>query len=372
MIQPLDLKKQIAPLRPQIDAAIKKVLDNANFILGQEVIDFEKHVEQYTGAKFAIGCSNGTDAIRLALVALGIKPSDEVACPAFTYFATAGAAVSIGAKPVFVDIDLDTYTMSLESLEAVLKKRKGKIKAVIPVHLYGQCADMDGVLKLARKYHLKVIEDTAQAFGAEYKGKKAGTIGDCGTVSFYPGKNLGAFGDAGMVLTNNKGTASRMRILLNQGNKDKYYHIITGFNHRLDTLQAAILDVRLNYLDGWNKLRQENAAYYNAKLAGFEVITPFVPTYTTHIYHQYVLRLKQPAKGLIGYLHQSGIDARVFYPVALHLQKCFKGLGYKKGSLIYAEQAAGHTLAIPVHPDLTIEEKDYIIEKIREGVQTKN
>ena len=368
MIQPLDLKKQIAPLRSQIDAAIKRVLDNTNFIMGQEVMDFEKHVEQYTGAKSAVGCSNGTDAIRLALVALGIKPGDEVVCPAFTYFATAGAVVSIGAKPVFVDIDLDTYTISLESLEAVLKKRKGKVKAVIPVHLYGLCADMGGVLELAKRYHLKVIEDTAQAFGAEYKGKKAGTLGDCGTVSFYPGKNLGAFGDAGMVLTNNKSTAQRLRILLNQGNKDKYYHIMAGFNHRLDTLQAAILDVRLNYLDGWNRKRQETAAYYNNKLAGLEVITPFVPNYTTHIYHQYVLRLKQPAKGLIEYLHHSGIDARVFYPVALHLQKCFKDLGYKKGSLIQAEQAAGHTLAIPIHPDLADEEKDYIIEKIRAGV----
>jgi dTDP-4-amino-4,6-dideoxygalactose transaminase len=370
MIQPLDLKKQIAPLRPQIDAAIKKVLDNANFILGQEITDFEKHVEQYTGAKFAVGCSNGTDAIRLALVALGIKPADEVVCPAFTYFATAGAVVSIGAKPVFVDIDLDTYTMSLASLEAALKKRKGKVKAVIPVHLYGQCADMGGVLKLARKYHFKVIEDTAQAFGAEYLGKKAGTLGDCGTVSFYPGKNLGAFGDAGMVLTNNAATAAKLRILLNQGNKDKYYHVMAGFNHRLDTVQAAILDLRLNYLDGWNKLRQETAAYYNNKLKNQEVITPFVPRYTTHIYHQYVLRLKQPAKSLIEYLHQSGIDARVFYPVPLHLQKCFKDLGYKLGSLIYSEQAAGHTLAIPIHPDLTAEEKDYIIEKIREGIQS--
>jgi dTDP-4-amino-4,6-dideoxygalactose transaminase len=369
MIQPLDLKKQLAPIRPQIDAAIKKVLDNTNFVMGQEVIDFEKHVEQYTGVKFAVGCSNGTDAIRLALVALGVKPGDEVVCPAFTYFATAGAVVSIGAKPVFVDIDLATYTMSLESLESVLKKRKAKIKAVIPVHLYGQCADMSGILKLARKYPFKVIEDTAQAFGAEHLGKKAGTLGDCGTVSFYPGKNLGAFGDAGMVLTNNKGIANRLRILLNQGNKDRYYHVMAGFNHRLDTLQAAILDLRLNYLDGWNKLRQETAAYYNAKLAGLEVITPFVPSYTTHIYHQYVLRLQQPAKSLIEYLHQSEIDARVFYPVPLHLQKCFKDLGYKKGSLIHSEQAAGHTLAIPIHPDLSGEEKDHIIKKIREGNQ---
>ena len=367
-IVPLDLKKQIAPLRFQIDAAIKKVLDNTNFVLGQEIMDFQKHVEQYSRAKFAVGCSNGTDAIRLALVALGIKPGDEVVCPAFTYFATAGAVASVGAKPVFVDIDLDTYTISLESLEAALKKRKGKVKAVIPVHLYGQCADIGGVLKLARKYHFKVIEDTAQAFGAEYEGKKAGTLGDCGTISFYPGKNLGAFGDAGMVLTNNQGVAQKLRILLNQGNKEKYYHVMAGFNHRLDTIQAAILDVRLNYLDGWNKKRQKNAAYYNNKLAGLEVITPFVPGYTTHIYHQYVLRLKQPAKSLIEYLRQSGIDARVFYPVPLHLQKCFKNSGYKKGSLIHTEKAAEHTLAIPIHPDLSQEEKDYIIEKIRERV----
>ncbi|MBM3252590.1 MAG: DegT/DnrJ/EryC1/StrS family aminotransferase, partial [Candidatus Omnitrophica bacterium] len=220
MIPILDLKKQIAPIRQELDAVIKKVIDNANFILGKEINDFENEITKYTNAKYAVGTSNGTDAIRLALVALGIKPGDGVICPAFTYYATAGAIASIGAIPVFVDIDPDTYNISSVSVEKVLKdKKKLNIKAIVPVHLYGQCADMDGILKIARKHRLKVVEDTAQSFGAEYKGKKAGTMGDCGAISFFPGKNLGAFGDAGMVLTNNKIIDEKLRILRNQGNK---------------------------------------------------------------------------------------------------------------------------------------------------------
>ena len=291
-IPALDLKRQIAPIRQELDAAIKGVIDNTSFILGQGVLDFEQSVVKYSGSKYAVGVSNGTDAIALALIALGIEPGDGVICPTFTYYATAGAVASIGARPVFADIDCDTYNISLKSVEKILlKKNKLKIKAIIPVHLYGQCADMDGVLKLAAKFKLKVVEDTAQAFGAEYKGKKAGTLGDCGAVSFYPGKNLGAFGDAGLILTNNKAVAERLRILRNQGNENKYYHLVLGRNNRLDTIQAVVLDVKLKYLDEWNKKRQEVAEYYNSNLAGLKVKTPVVPSYTTHIYHQYTLRV---------------------------------------------------------------------------------
>jgi len=366
----LDLKRQIAPIRKELDAAIQQVINNTNFILGKEVEDFENAVTKYSNVKYAVGASNGTDAIKLALVALGVKCGDGVICPAFTYYATCGAVASIGAVPVFADIESDTYNISVRSIEDILKhKRKLKIKAIMPVHLYGQCADMDTILKLAKIYKLKVVEDAAQAFGAEYKGRKAGTMGDCGAVSFFPGKNLGAFGDAGMVLTNNKATARMLKILRNQGNKEKYIHLAVGFNHRLDTLQAAVLEVKLKYLDAWNKKRQENAEYFNQNLSGLDLKIPFVPEYNTHIYHQYVLRLDRPNAKLIEYLRNKGIDARVYYPIPLHLQKCFKYLNYKKGDFPESEKAARQTLAIPVYPDLAKEEMDYIIASIREFLQ---
>ncbi len=260
MIPILDLKKQIAPIRAEIDAAIKRVIDKANFISGEEVENFENEIVRYCGAKYAIGVSNGTDAIKLALIALGIKAGEGVICPTFTYYASAGAIATMGVIPVFCDIDPQNYTISVPALERILKKKnKAKIKAILPVHLYGMCADMDPILKIARKYNFKIVEDAAQSFGADYKRKKAGTFGDCGTVSFFPGKNLGAFGDAGMILTNNNKTAELLKIYRNQGNIEKYYHLVLGYNHRLDTMQAAILQVKLKYYDGWNKKRQENA-----------------------------------------------------------------------------------------------------------------
>jgi dTDP-4-amino-4,6-dideoxygalactose transaminase len=368
-IPALDLKKQIAPIRQELDAGIKEVIDNTSFILGAGVDRFERHVVEYSGAKYALGVSNGTDAISLALLALGIGSGDGVICPAFTYYATAGAVANIGARPVFADIDEDTYNISVKSIEKILtKKSKLKIKAVIPVHLYGMCADMNGILKLARKYKIKVVEDAAQAFGAEYKGKKAGTLGDCGAVSFYPGKNLGAFGDAGMVLTNNKAVAEKLNILRNQGNKNKYYHLVLGRNNRMDTIQAVVLDIKLKYLDQWNKLRQEVARYYNRHLAGLAIKLPTVPVYSTHIYHQYVLRAPGGNKLFMNYLQTRGIDSRVFYPLPLHLQKCFKYLGYKAGDFPQAEQAAKQTLTLPIYPELTSEEKDYIIQSVKEFI----
>lgn len=381
MIPLLDLKRQIAPIRLEIDAAIKKVIDNANFVFGKEIEEFENKAAEYCKVKYAVGVSSGTDAIRLALLAIGIHPGDGVICPAFTYYATAGAIAAMGAIAVFADIDADTYTISISSLEKIVKQdKKHKIKAIIPVHLYGQCADMDGVLAIARKHKLKIIEDAAQAFGAEYlphrqaglsaaredKVKKAGTIGNCGAVSFFPAKSLGAFGDAGIVLTNNRLTAERLKILRNQGNKKKYRHLVIGYNNRLDTIQAAVLKVKLKYLDGWNKKRQENAEYFNQRLKGLPIKTPFVPMYTTHIYHQYVLRLSGPSKKLIEHLINRGIDSRVYYPVPLHLQQCFRYLGYRRGDFPESENASIRTMAIPVYPDLTKDEMDYIAASIKE------
>ncbi len=370
MIPVLDLKKQIAPMRVEIDAAIRKVIDTANFIFGKEIYAFEIEVTRYSNAKYAVGVSNGTDAIKLALVALGIKPGDGVICPAFTYYATAGAIACIGAIPIFADIDPETYNISVESIERVLKKDSGrKIKAIVPVHLYGQCADMDSILKIARQNKLKVVEDTAQAFGAEYKGRKAGTIGDCGAVSFFPGKNLGAFGDAGMVLTNSKIIDEKLRILRNQGNKKKYNHLVIGYNNRLDTIQAVVLNVKLKYLDSWNKKRQGNAEYFNEQFKGLRIKTPIVGKYNIHIYHQYVLRLNTSSRKLMEHLRNKGIDSRVYYPVPLHLQRCFKYLKYRKGDFPESEKASQETLAIPIYPDLTKREMDYIIASIREFLQ---
>jgi len=366
-IPALDLKKQIAPIRKELDLAIKEVIDNTAFILGEGVEKFEKDMVGYCAGKYAAGVSSGTDALILSLLALGIKSGEGVICPAFTYYATAGAVAAIGARPVFADIDKDTYNISVESIgKVLLKKNKFKVRAIIPAHLYGQCADMDGILKLARKYKLKVVEDTAQSFGAEYKGKKAGTLADCGAVSFYPGKNLGAFGDAGAVLTNNKTVAEKLRILRNQGNKDKYFHSLLGRNNRMDTFQAVILGIKLKYLDAWNRKRQEIAAYYNKNLSGLAVKVPVSAPYSTHIYHQYVLRLAGSNKGLLEYLRAKGIDSRVFYPLPLHLQKCFSYLGYKKGDFPEAENAARQTLTLPIDPNLTREEQDYIIQSVKE------
>jgi len=366
----LDLKKQIMPIRRELNSAIKEVIDSANFVLGKQINELEDEVSRYCNARYAVGVSNGTDAIRLALLALGVKEDDGVICPAFTFYASAGAIAAIGAVPVFADIDPLTYNISVLEIKRILKnKNKLKIKAILPVHLYGQCADIDPIMKLASGQGLKVVEDAAQAFGAEYKGKKAGTISDCGTVSFFPAKNLGAFGDAGMVLTNNKSVADKVRLMMNQGSVQRYNHAIIGYNNRLDTIQAAVLKVKLKYLDAWNKKRQENARYFNAAFRGIDIRIPFVPEYNTHIYHQYVIRLNKPSSVLMKHLKGKGIDSRVYYPIPLHLQKCFKYLRYKRGAFPNSEKAALETLAIPVYPDLTRREMDYIISSIKEELR---
>ncbi len=368
----LDIRAQIKPIRKEIDRAIKQVIDSCGFILGEEVKALEEKITAYCKVHYAIGVSNGTDAISVALQAVGVKPGDGVICPAFTYYATAGAIARIGAKPVFADIDPRTYNISADSVVSEVRKRRShvQIKAIIPVHLYGQCADMYEILKIAKNYNLKVIEDTAQGFGASYKGRKAGTIGDCGTVSFYPGKNLGAFGDAGCILTNNKALAEKLYTLRNQGTapKDRYRHVYVGCNARLDTIQAAVLAIRLKYLDKSNKKRQENAKYYNNRLKMLNLNTPYVPAHNVHIYHQYVLRIRKIKERVRQNLVKKGIDSRTFYSIPLHLQPCFKYLGYKKSDFPESEKCAKELLAIPVYPELTKKQMDYVIKSIDDSL----
>jgi dTDP-4-amino-4,6-dideoxygalactose transaminase len=374
-IPALDMNAQIGPIREEINKAISGIIDKGGFILGDEVENLERQVCAYSGCGYAVGVSNGTDAITLSIQALGVGRGSKVLCPAFTYYATASAIIHAGAVPVFVDIDPKTYCISIASVERILRDTQydtHNTKALIPVHLYGQCADMDVILTIAKEHNLKVIEDTAQAFGAVYKGKKAGTMGDCGTISFFPGKNLGACGDAGMIFANEKTIAQKLRRLRNQGADpaNKYRHIDLGYNNRLDAIQAAVLRIKLRHIDNWNKKRAENAAYYNDKLAGTGLVTPYLPKTGTHIYHQYTLRVKDNTArdNIIKHLREKGVDARVFYPIPLHLQPCFAYLGYKTGDFPESERAADEVFSIPVYPELTIEQMDYVIDGIKEAL----
>ena len=369
----LDMKAQIKPIRKEIDRAIKGVIDKGGFILGNEVRLLEKEIAAHCNVKYVIGVSNGTDAIILSLIALGLNKGDGVICPSFTYYATAGAIIRAGAVPVFADVDPKTYCISTDSVLKILRtsksKQRVKIQAIMPVHLYGQCANMAEILKIAKQYKLKVIEDIAQAFGATYKNKIAGTFGDCGTVSFFPGKNLGAFGDAGCILTNNKTIANKLLPLRNQGasSKNKYKHLAIGSNARLDTIQGAVLRVKLKHISKWNRMRDKNADYYNKELQNTDIITPFVPEENIHVYHQYVLRVKKNKEKIRQYLISKGIDSRTYYPIPLHLQSCFKDLGYKKGDFPESEKCAIETFAIPVYPELTKKQMDYVITSIKKA-----
>ncbi|MCM8790652.1 MAG: DegT/DnrJ/EryC1/StrS family aminotransferase [Candidatus Omnitrophica bacterium] len=359
----LDLKKQYQFIKSEVDKSVKNVIDNQNFILGEDVSAFEAETAAYCGTKYGVGLASGTDALILALKALGIGTGDEVITSPFTFFATAEAISIVGAKPIFVDIDPQTYNINPALIEKAITS---KTKAVIPVHLYGQCADMDPILSIARKHKLKVIEDAAQAIGATYKGRKAGSMGDIGCLSFFPSKNLGAFGDAGMVVTNDKKVADRIRMLRVHGSAQRYIHSEIGMNSRLDNLQAAVLRVKLRYLDRWLEARRKNAAYYNEKLKDLPVVCPYVPEYNVHTYHLYVIRLKNRMEELSRYLNSSGIEARTYYPVPLHLQECYRNLGYRKGDLKESEKASEQTLSFAVYPELDKAEMNYIVEKIRE------
>ncbi|MBU0606127.1 MAG: DegT/DnrJ/EryC1/StrS family aminotransferase, partial [Candidatus Omnitrophica bacterium] len=346
----LDLKGQYRSIKPEIDETLRKVIERQDFILGEECRLFEEEITRYCGSKYAVGVASGTDALILALRALNIGPGDEVITTSFTFFATAEAVSLVGAKPVFVDIEPKTYNIDTGSIEKAITPRT---KAIIPVHLYGQCADMDPIIAIARKRKLRIIEDTAQAIGATYKGRKAGSMGDIGTLSFFPSKNLGAFGDAGMIITNDKEIADKIRMLRVHGSTRRYIHSEIGMNSRLDNLQAAVLRVKLKYLDSWLESRRRHAKYYCEKLKDLPLILPYVPDHNVHTYHQYVLRIKGDLDTFMKFLADSEIEARTYYPVPLHLQECYRHLGYRDGSLKEAERAAGETLAIAVYPELT-------------------
>jgi len=358
----LDLKRQYASIKKEVDESIAKVVSHAQFILGPEVKTFEENVASYCKTKFAIGVASGTDALLISLRACGVGPGDEVIIPTFSFFATAGVVHNLGATPIFVDIEPETYNLNPKLIE---EKITQKTKVIMPVHLFGQCCDMDPILDLAKKHNLKIVEDAAQALGAEYKSKKAGSMGDLGCFSFFPSKNLGGMGDGGMVVTNNPELAEKVKLLRTHGAKQKYYHDIVGYNSRLDTLQAAVLNVKLKHLDNWSKERQEHAEVYNKKLKGMEITLPKAENFNHHIYNQYTIALKNRDE-LKDFLKQKNIGCEVYYPVPLHLQECFKYLGYKKGACPVAEKRALEAISIPVFPELTEAEQDYVISATKQ------
>ena len=360
----LDLKRQYSAIKKELDEAVFSVLSNTQFILGPEVKSLEEKVADYCGAKFAIGVASGTDALLLSLRACEVKPEDEVITSSFSFFASAGVISRLGANPVFVDIDPETYNIDPDQIE---KKVTPKTKAIMPVHLFGQCADMDPIMEVARKHNLKVIEDAAQAIGAEYKGKKAGAIGDFGCFSFFPSKNLGGAGDGGMVTTDDPEMAEMVRVLRVHGSKPKYYHSTIGYNSRLDTIQAGILSVKLKYLDDWTKKRREHAEVYNSAFKDLDMITPKAESFNYHIYNQYTIAVKNRDE-LRNYLKEKQIGHDTYYPVPLHLQECYKFLGYKKGDLPVSEKKAEEVVSIPIYPELTEEEQKYVISTIKEFV----
>lgn len=364
----LDLDAQYAPIRDQVLKAIEEVVDSKQFILGKKVAAFEAEVAQYIGAKYAIGVSSGTDALILALMALDIGPGDEVITSPFTFFATAGSIARVGARPVFVDIDSKTYNINPNLIE---QKITSKTKAIMPVHLFGQLADMDQIMAIAKKHHLYVIEDAAQAIGSAYTTpqgeKQAGTIGDIGCFSFFPSKNLGCAGDAGLVTTNNPELADKLTILRVHGSKPKYYHKIIGGNFRIDTIQAVVLSVKLPYLESQHEARQKHGQYYTEYLKDL-VGVPYVKPNHKMIYNQYTIRL-QKRDELQAYLDNAKIGNAIYYPVPLHVQECFNYLGYREGDCPQSELAAKEVLSIPIYAELIQEQQDYVIAKIRDFVR---
>jgi len=367
----LDLKSQYSKIKNEIEPLLLKLCEEQRFILGKELSEFEQAVAKYVNAERAVGVSSGTDAILVSLMALGVKPNDKVATTTFSFFATAGCIARLGAIPVFVDIDEVTFNMDMQKLEDVLKKHN--IKVVIPVHLFGQLCDMDALIALKERYNFFVVEDAAQSIGAQYKdGRQAGNFGEYGCFSFFPSKNLGCFGDGGLVASIRAELAEKVAILRNHGGKVKYYHDLIGGNFRLDNLQALVLSVKLKYLDEWHKARQINAERYERlfeKKGLLEFVTPPKAVYKSanvknyHIYNQFVIRAKN-RDDLKKYLIENGVGCEVYYPLCFHEQNCFSYLGYKRGDFPVAEKAAAEVLAIPVYPELTEEQQNYVVSVI--------
>lgn len=387
----IDLKKQYETVRNEADQKVLEVFSSAKYIMGENVKQFEKEMCEYLEVKNAISVGNGTDALVIALKALGIGKGDEVITSPFTFFATAESISAVGATPVFVDVRLDTFNIDPSKIE---EKITSRTKAIMPVHIFGQPADMDEIMDIAKKHNLYVIEDACQAIGAEYKGKKIGTIGDIACFSFFPTKNLGCSGDGGMIVTNNDDLATICKALRTHGsgadgkkaynllnnidedtdvddnadntvyNPLKYYNYLIGYNSRLDEIQAAILRVKLKELDKWNDLRREHVKFYNESLKDTEFITPYEEKDVKHVYHMYVLQSERRAE-VVNYLKDNGIATGIYYPVPLHLQKVYKGLGYKLGDMPNAEYLSERTFAIPVYPELSKEQREYIVNVLK-------
>ncbi len=369
----LDLKAQYQTVRSEIEKAVAQVFEDQNFIMGKQVQACEEAVAAYSGARFGVGVSSGTDALLLALMAEGVGPGDEVITCSYTFFATAGSIWRLGAKPVFLDIDPDTFNIDVQQIEAAITPRT---KVLMPVHLFGQMSSMQEIVELARKYGLAIIEDAAQAIGSSHPLGRAGSVGDYGCFSFFPSKNLGGAGDGGMVVTNDEVRAERMRLLRNHGAKPKYYHKVVGGNFRLDTLQAAVVLAKLPHLDSWMRGRQRNALRYDrlfqvAGLLGEHIRTPkhgltqasWQSGDHSHIFNQYVIRAERRDE-LLAHLKQNDIGAEIYYPVPLHRQECFASLGYAESSLPQSESASHETLALPIYPELTDEQAAYVVSTI--------
>ena len=365
----VDLHGQYLHVAEEINEAIQSVINDTAFINGPAVKEFASSLANYTGAGHVIPCGNGTDALQLAMMALQLKPGDEVIVPTWTYVATVEVIALLGLKPVFVDVDPQTFNLDLEAVEQLISE---KTRAVVPVHLYGQCAHMEPLLELAKKNGFYIIEDTAQALGADYlyeggKKKKAGTLGTVGTTSFFPSKNLGCYGDGGALFTDDDSLATTIRAMANHGQFEKYHHDLIGVNSRLDTMQAAILNVKLKQLDTYAANRQKAAAQYDEELAELKVIeTPARASYSTHVFHQYTLKVMDGKRDeLRDFLKERGVPSMIYYPVPLHLQKAYSAYGYKKGDFPVAEKLAEQVLSLPMHTELEPDQVSYVCQQIK-------
>ena len=369
-IQMVDLQSQYARIKQDIDAGIQEVIDSAAFVKGAKVTEFQSHLEAYTGAKHVINVGNGTDALQIALMALGLKPGDEVITPTFTFIATAEVVALLGLTPVVVDVDWETMNMDVESVRRAITPRT---KAIVPVHLFGQCADMEAIMALAKEHGLYVVEDACQAIGAKYtfsngETKQAGTMGDIGCTSFFPSKNLGCYGDGGAIFTNDDELAAKMRAIANHGMVVRYHHDIIGVNSRLDSIQAAVLDAKLPHLDEYIAARQRAAAYYDQAFANCEaLLIPGRQAHSTHVFHQYTLRVIGANRDALREgLAERGIPAMIYYPVPLHQQKAYLDPRYKDGDFPVAERLAACVLSLPMHTELDKEQLEYITSNVLE------
>jgi dTDP-4-amino-4,6-dideoxygalactose transaminase len=364
MIPFVDLKSQYNSIKDEINTAVLSVLDSTQFILGDEVLALEQEFAAYCSAEHGVALNTGTSALHLALLAAGIGAGDEVITVPFTFVATVSAIAYTGATPVFVDIDPVSYTMDVNQIEKAIT---AKTKAIMPVHLYGQPADMDPIMEIANRHGLKVIEDAAQAHRSEYKGRRVGSIGDIGCFSFYPGKNLGAYGEGGMAVTNNPEYAQKMRMLRDWGQDGRYNHVMKGYNYRMDGIQGAILRVKLRYLDQWTDARRTHAAQYDALLADSGIKTPVAMPYGHHVYHVYVLRVSQ-REALQQKLNEQGIQTGIHYPIPVHLQKAFADLGHHKGDFPESELVAAEVLSLPMYPELSEAQINVIATAVGESL----